>query len=150
MTHHNSGIKNTGIANSDLNDATGRHSILTQVREGMGIYDVRDNRIGSVDFVHFGAASEAQQELGTGPATTSVADDPAMRRDSIVDNIAEAFSPNEVPEQLQSKLLMSGYIRMDADGLFAADRFITPDQIVNVSDEKVYLSVNLDGLVKRN
>lgn len=109
-----------------------------------------NNRIGSVDFVHFGVASEAQQELGTGPASTSVADDPNMRRDTIVDNIAEAFSPNEVPEQLQSKLLMSGYIRMDADGLFAADRFITPDQIVNVSDEKVYLSVNLDGLVKRH
>ena len=149
MTHHTTGIRNTGIDNSDLNDATGRFSILSQVHEGMGIYDVRDNHIGRVDFVHFGSASEAQQELGTGPATSTVADDPDMRRDTIIDNIAEAFSPNDVPEQLQNKLLMSGYVRMDADGIFAADRFITPDQIVNVTEDKVFLSVNYDQLVKR-
>mgnify|MGYP000722282074 CR=1 FL=1 len=139
----------TGITNSDLNDATGRFSILSQVSEGMGIYDVRDNHIGRVDFVHFGAASETQQELGTGPATSSPADDPQMRRDTIIDNIAEAFHPNEVPEQLENKLLMSGYIRMDADGIFAADRFITPDQIASVSENKVFLTVNRDQLVKR-
>jgi hypothetical protein len=145
MTQHT----NTGIANSDISDATGQFSILSQVREGMGIYDVRDNHIGHVDFVHFGAASETQQELGTGPATSAPADDPNMRRDTIIDNIAEAFQPNEVPEQLQNKLLLSGYIRMDADGFFAADRFITPDQIARVIDDKVYLSVNRDQLVKR-
>lgn len=139
----------SGITNSDLNDATGRFSILSQVREGMGIYDVRDNHIGRVDFVHFGAASETQQELGTGPATNSPADDPQMRRDTIIDNIAEAFHPNEVPEQLENKLLMSGYIRMDADGIFAADRFIAPDQIASVSENKVFLTVNRDQLVKR-
>jgi hypothetical protein len=139
----------TGITNSDLNDTTGRFSILSQVREGMGIYDVRDNHIGHVDFVHFGAASETQQELGTGPATNSPADDPQMRRDTIIDNIAEAFSPNEVPDQLESKLLMSGYIRMNADGIFAADRFVTPEQIASVSDDRVYLTVNRDQLIKR-
>jgi hypothetical protein len=72
-----------------------------------------------------------------------------MRRDTIIDNIAEAFHPNEVPEQLENKLLMSGYIRMNADGIFSADRFITPDQIVRVSDDKVFLAVNRDQLVKR-
>jgi hypothetical protein len=138
-----------GITNSDINDATGQFSILSQVREGMDIYDVRDNHIGHVDFVHFGAASETQQELGTGPASNTVADEPRMRRDTIIDNIAEAFYPNEVPDQLENKLLMSGYIRMDADGIFAADRFITPEQIVRVSDDKVFLSVNKDQLVKR-
>jgi hypothetical protein len=139
----------TGIANSDINDATGRQSILSMVHEGMGVYDVRDNHIGKVDFVHFGAASETQQELGTGPASTAPADDPDMRRDTIIDNIAEAFHPNEIPDQLQNKLLMSGYIRMDADGLFAADRFITPDQITGVSGDRVQLGVSRDQLVKR-
>jgi hypothetical protein len=139
----------TGIANSDINDTTGKFSILSQIREGMDIYDVHDNHIGHVDFVHFGSASETQQELGTGPASNTVADEPQMRRDTIVDNIAEAFYPNDIPDQLENKLLMSGYIRMDADGIFAADRFIVPDQIVRVADDKVYLSVNKDQLVKR-
>lgn len=146
MTHH---THNSGIAGSDLNDVTGRHSILAQIREDMSIYDVRDNHIGRVDFVHFGAASEAQQELGTGPATAAPADHPDMRRDSIVDNIAEAFAPNDIPDQLENKLLLSGYIRMDADGFFASDRFITPDQIARVVDDKVYLAVDRDQLVKR-
>lgn len=135
--------------NSGINDATSRHSILTLIREGMGIYDMRDEHIGEVDFVHFGAASETQQELGTGPQTVTPADDPQMRRDTIIDNIAEAFAPNDIPDQLESKLLMSGYVRMDADGFFAADRFIMPDQIARVENDRVYLTVNRDQLIKR-
>ncbi len=141
---------NTGITNSDINDSTGRHSILSQIHEGMEVYDVRDKHIGSVEFVHFGSASETQQELGTGPVTSSPADDPNMRRDSLIDNIAEAFDPNDVPQELKEKLLVSGYIRLDASGLFASDRFITPDQITGVSDDKVQLSVTRDQLVKRH
>lgn len=146
MTHH---MTNTAISNSDINDTTGRHSVLTQIHEGMDIYDVNDSHIGSVDFVHFGAASETQQQLGVGPAAPAPADNPQVREDSIIDNIAEAFQPNEVPQELREKLLVSGYIRMDAAGIFATDRFIVPEQIVRVADEKVYLSVNRDKLVKK-
>jgi hypothetical protein len=139
----------SGITNSDINDTTGRGSILSLIHEGMDIYDVQNNRIGTVDFVHFGAASETQQELGTGPATATAADSPRIRDDSIIDNIAEAFFPKEVPEQLQEKLLLTGYVRMDAAGIFAADRFILPDQITSVSGDRVQLSVSGDQLVKR-
>jgi hypothetical protein len=137
-----------GIQNTDLEDATGAQSILSRIHKGMAVYDVTDHRIGTVDFVHFGAASETQQELGLGPATSTKADSPDMRRDTIIDNIAEAFHPDEVPQELQEKLLVSGYIRLDA-GLFAADRFIVPEQIASVTGDKVQLSVNKDQLVKR-
>jgi hypothetical protein len=140
---------NPRMTGSGINDATGRFDILSRVREDMDVYDVRDDHIGHVDFVHFGAASDAQEALGTGPATLTPADDPDMRRDTIIDNIAEAFQPNEVPEQFQAQLLMSGYIRMDAHGLFAADRFIMPDQIARVEEDRVYLNVNRDQLIKR-
>ena len=153
MTHHNeTGPNNsrTGIANSDIADSTGRHSILTQIREGMHVHDVKDNHIGSVAFVHFGAASETQQELGVGPASPSRADDPNMRRDSLIDNLVDAFDPNEVPQELQEKLLISGYIRVDSSGLFSSDRFITPDQIAGVTGDTVQLSVNRENLVKKN
>lgn len=137
------------VTGSNVGDPTGRFSILSQIHEGMDIYDVDENHIGEVDFVHFGAASDIQQEHGTGPADVTRADSPQMREDSIVDNIAEAFFPNEVPEPFQSQLLMNGYVRMDADGLFARDRFITPDQIARVMDDNVYLSVTRDQLIKR-
>ena len=148
MTDHHSTHRNSGVANSDLNNVTSQHSILTLIREGMSIYDMRDERIGEVDFVYFGAESETDAEVGAGPATLGRADNPQMRRDTIVDNIADAFSPNDIPEQLEAKLLMSGYVRMDADGFFAADRFIVPEQIARVADDRVYLSVNRDQLVK--
>jgi len=140
----------TGITDSDINDSTGRHSILSQIHRGMGVYDVRDNHIGSVAFVHFGAASETQQELGTGPAAPTAADNPQMRHDMIIDSLAGAFDPNEVPKELQEKLLVSGFIRLDSAGLFASDRFITPEQITSVMDDKVILSVTRDQLVKRH
>ena len=148
MTHHTDNV--TSIEQSDIADATGQQSILRQIHEGMPVYDVRDNHIGRVAFVHFGAASETQQQLGVGPATTAPADNPNMRQDSIIDNIAEAFDPNEVPQELQEKLLVSGYIRLDTAGFFASDRFITPDQIVGIEDDTVQLSVSRDHLVKRH
>jgi len=148
MTHHTNTV--TGIDQSDIADATGQQSILTQIHEGMPVYDVRDNHIGRVAFVHFGAASETQQELGVGPATLTPADNPNMRQDSIIDNIAEAFDPNEVPGELQEKLLTNGYIRLDTAGFFASDRFITPDQIAGIKDDTVQLSVHRDQLVKRH
>jgi hypothetical protein len=148
MTKHMNTM--TNLDQSDIADATGQQSILSQIHEGMPVYDVRDNHIGRVAFVHFGAASETQQQLGVGPASPAPADNPNMRQDSIIDNIAEAFDPNEVPPELQEKLLVSGYIRLDTAGFFATDRFITPDQIVGVKDDTVQLSVNRDQLVKRN
>ena len=147
MAHHTTV---SGIANSDLADNTAKHSILNQIRQGMSVYDVRDNHIGSVSFVHFGAASETQHELGVGPATATSADSPIVGRDTLIGSIAEVFDPNDMPEQLQQKLLLSGYIRLDTAGLFAADRYITPDQIASVADDKVQLSVSRDQLVKRH
>lgn len=135
--------------NLDPMNTTQRGSILAQIREGMDIYDRDDHHIGSVDFVHFGAASEMQQELGTGPASPGPADSPQMRDDSFVDMIADAFQPNEVPQELQEKLLTNGYVRMDASGFFAADRFITPEQITSVANDRVHLAATRDELIKR-
>ena len=139
---HDNDIPNPG-------DVTGRRSVLAQIHEGMDVYDNSNNHIGTVDFVHFGAASEAQQEAGTGPASPGPADSVQMRDDSFVEMIAEAFSPNEVPDELRERLLHSGYVRLDASGLFASDRFILPDQIMGVTSDGVQLNVTRDELIKR-
>lgn len=133
----------------DQRDITQQNSKLAQIREGMDVYDRSDHHIGSVDFVHFGAASETQQELGTGPATPGRADSVRMTNNNIVDWIADAFQPNEVPEELRERLMTNGFIRIDADGLFAADRFVTPDQIAMVSGDRVQLVQDKDDLIKR-
>jgi hypothetical protein len=87
-----------------------------------------------------------QQELGTGPATTS---DLADNRDNtIVGAVARAFDPREVPDELAEKLQMSGYIRLDTAGIFSGDRYILPEQIMAVEDGKVYLGATRSQLVK--
>lgn len=130
-------------------DPTGRHNILNTIHEGMTVYDSTGDRIGTVDFVHFGAASDTQQDLGTGAAAPGPADSVQMRDDSLIDAFAEVFAPGEVPDELREKLMQSGYIRLDADGLFAADRFITPDQIASVRENDIELNVSRDQLIKR-
>ena len=146
MTHHNSMHSGTGI--NDITDATGEHSILRNIREGMDVFDRNNERIGTVEFVHFGAASETQQNFGTGPASVTAADDPQMREDSLVDELAEAFFPTDVPDVIRNKLLLNGYIRLDASGLFAADRYILPEQIASVTNDGVQLNVTRDQLFK--
>lgn len=130
-------------------DVTGRHSILRTIHEGMIVHDNTGERIGAVEFVHFGVASETQQDQGLGPASPGHADSMEMGEDSLVGRIADAFDDTDIPNELRRKLLQEGYVRMNADGLFAADRFITPDQIDSVREHDLELNVTRDQLIKR-
>lgn len=133
----------------DAMDTTQSHSKLSGIREGMGVFDRKDNHIGKVDFVYFGAVSDIQQARGTGPASAAPGDSMSMRNDTLVDWLADAFHPNDVPTELRERLETNGFIRVDADGLFAADRFVTPDQIARVDDDRVQLTLERDQLIKR-
>jgi hypothetical protein len=67
-----------------------------------------------------------------------------------MENIAEAFRSDELPEALQDRLLTEGYIRLDTDGLFASDRYILPEQITSTSGDEIMLKVNKSDLMKRD
>jgi hypothetical protein len=45
-------------------------------------------------------------------------------------------------------LLRSGFARVDGQGLFAEDRYITPDQIGSVVDGRVLLNLTQDELIE--
>jgi hypothetical protein len=53
-----------------------------------------------------------------------------------------------VPETLRERLLRQGFLRIDSTSLFAADRYVMPDQIVDVSEGRVTLRVTRDELIK--
>jgi hypothetical protein len=132
---------------SPLFDKSTRNTILDQIHEGMHVHDSHGDDIGTVLKVFFGAVSDEMHERGKGPAT---APDPEMREDSLVDNLAEAFSADEpLPEALRGRLLRQGFIRIDTAGLFASDRYATPDQIESVSDDTVRLNLSKDDLIER-
>lgn len=141
MTHH------TTQQMHDTMDVTQEQSILNDVQEGMAVYDAKRNKIGEVETVHFGSAGESTRADSTGPTTVAPAD-----RDydqPLVDVFASIFSPGEVPDQLAQKLYRTGFVRIDSDGLFASDRYVTPDHIARVDRDGIYLSVTRDELIKR-
>lgn len=124
-------------------------SILNLVHEGMDVYDREDKRVGTVEQLFFGSASTMDTD-DYEAQTPTVDKELDYGRDSIVDAIAEAFDPgDDIPEVLQNRLLQQGFIRIDGAGLFASDRYVVPDQIARVSDDKVYLKVSQDDLIKR-
>jgi hypothetical protein len=137
-------IQQQGVNQQGVTQST---SVLTQIREGMDVYDRDNERIGTVDEVYFGEASDIQRAQGTGSATAPV--DETTNENTFVGMIAEAFDPREVPDELAARLRRSGYIRLDSAGLFRSDRYIVPDQIASVIDQNVHLTTTRDELVKR-
>ncbi len=132
---------------SPLFDKSTRNMILNQVHEEMRVYDSNGDEIGKVRKVFLGEVSDEMHERGKGPAT---APDPEMRDDSLIDNLAKAFSADDpLPEALRGRLLRQGFIRIDTAGLFASDRYATPDQIESVSDDTVRLNLTKDELIER-
>ncbi|MNU03786.1 hypothetical protein D3C72_2479360 [compost metagenome] len=51
---------------------------------------------------------------------------------------------------MRQRLLMQGFVRIDSEGIFAADRYVMPDQIAGVADDELMLKVDKAALTKRH
>jgi hypothetical protein len=116
---------------------------LRSIEEGMKVYDRERHEIGKVEYVRFGDDDPATADVEA--ASPNTLDDGPR---TLVDAIADAFGDDDLPEEIREKLLMQGFVRIDAKGLFAADRYVTPEQIASVSGEGLMLNVTKDELVK--
>jgi hypothetical protein len=123
----------------------GRDALL-HIREDMEVYDANNKMVGTVEDVYLGGSSDEALARGEGPATMR---DPDLAGDSLFEDIAEVFAPDDLPEVLRARLLREGFIRIDGAGLFAADRYVTPSQIASVSGDRVMLKATRDQLIKR-
>lgn len=121
-------------------------SDLRDIREGMKVFDSRDHEIGTVERVQYGADNPATPEL----EANSIEGMEPERNRSIVDNVLDVFREDDLPEEIRDRLLMQGFVRLDADGLFASDRYILPDQILSVMGDKIVLTVEKSELMKRH
>lgn len=141
MTHHTTQQTHAGM------DTTQEQSIFNDIHEGMTVYDANQDKIGTVDYIQFGAASDTQRAQGSGPATVAPADNGYDQ--PLVDMVASVFNPGAMPDEMAQKLQHSGFIRIDSNGLFAADRYVIPDRIARVDSKGVYLNVTSDELLRR-
>jgi hypothetical protein len=120
-------------------------STLRNVEQGMKVFDSNHNEIGKVEFVQFGDDDPDTIEIearGLGKLDSG--------ENTLVDAIANAFRTDAIPEELRKRLLHQGFVRIDSNGLFAADRYITPQQIASVSSDELMLNVTRDELIRRH
>jgi len=119
---------------------------LQNVEEGMKVFDRDNHHIGTVDRVKFGEDDPATPEIESAGISPAVED----RRVGITGAIADIFDPDDLPEEVREKLLNQGFLRVNSSGLFASDRYVTPDQIAAVTDDGVTLNVTREELLKRH
>lgn len=129
-----------------LPDDSQQDNVLMRVHEGMDVYNYDDERIGKVESIFFGSVSPEEAATGTGAAT---ADNPAMRERGFLDDLANVFRDDNLPDELRERLLRQGFIRIDSSGLFSSDRYAMPEQIAAVHEDRVILRTDKDGLIKR-
>ena len=123
------------------------NNILNKIKDGMEVFDRDGAKVGTVEFVHFGASSELDEELGTVPATT---DEYETTGDEYVAFIKKVFGAGEeFPETVKNRLLQEGFIRVDSDNLFGEDRYVMDDKIASVAGDRVNLIVDEDDLITR-
>jgi sporulation protein YlmC with PRC-barrel domain len=116
---------------------------LTDVQQGMEVYDQAGDKVGTVSRVVFGVGDTLTEER----VTPTGIDLSVREEDSIVDNIAEVFAgESNMPEVVRKRLVNDGFIQIDA-GLLHSDRYATPDQVANVGDDRVTLNVAGDELI---
>ena len=116
---------------------------LRNIEEGMKVFDRERHEIGKVEYVQFGDDDPETAEVEA--AAPNTLDE---RTPTLVDVVADAFGDDDLPEEIRERLLQQGFVRIDANGLFAADRYVTPEQIASVTGDGLMLNVSKDELVK--
>jgi hypothetical protein len=121
-------------------------NVLASVFKGMEVFDADGKKVGTVDFVYMGSVHGRGE--GTGAATEPTP--PTTPETGLVGNIARTVDPAEdLPDELKSRLLSEGYVRVDNSRLFSADRFVLPGQINSVDGNRVLLNARYPDLPKR-
>lgn len=116
--------------------------LMEQIREGMRVIDADGKEVGKVDYVQMGdpqAITTEGQEL----------DAP----DTFLDDLAGAFGARDeprIPEPMRHEALRIGYIKIDAKGFFAADRYALATMIGAVENDAVILTVPESALAKED
>lgn len=120
-------------------------AIPTTIHEGMKVCDPAKNDIGTIEKFRFGDEDPDRP----GPETAGTSPLVEQERNTLVGILADVFSPDDqLPREVQEKALREGFVRLDADGLFASDRYIFPEHIDRVEGDTLVLSVRKQDLLK--
>lgn len=104
-------------------------SDLSDVCEGMDVFDASGEKVGTVKSVKFGD-----------PQATTAEGQTSERDPNIVQAVATALSgQSDLPEERRERLLRLGYVEVDGKG-FGNNFFEASDAVKRVSGNTVYLN----------
>ncbi len=121
------------------------NAIPNTIAEGMKVFDSAMHSIGKVETFRITDEAPDQPEVDAAGVSPVLEDD----RNTMAALLADVFSPSdELPRELQEKALREGFVRLDADGFLASDRYIFPEHIDRVEGDRLILNVRKDDLLK--
>lgn len=120
-------------------------AIPNTIREGMDVVDSDMHTIGTVETFRITDEVPGQPEIDAAGVSPVLEDN----SESLTSILADVLHPDEkLPRELQEKVLRDGFVRLDAAGLFAADRYIFPEHIDRIEGDRLVLKVRKDDLLK--
>jgi len=115
------------------------------VHEGMKVCDSAMQAIGTVEDFRISDEAPGAPEVDAAGISPVF----AAERNTFAAILADVFHPDDgLPREMQEKALREGFIRLDADGFLAADRYIFPEHIDRIEGDTIVLSVRKDDLLK--
>ncbi len=117
--------------------------LLNQIHEGMRVIDRDHADIGMVDRVYPGDGDEHADARNPGPAVAN--DAPVLQTDVGAMNV---FEVDKLPQEVCERLLNRGFVRLNAPGILAADRYLLPEQIDHVDNKRIVLKVARKDIIK--
>jgi hypothetical protein len=122
-------------------DVFSANDLMARIREGMRVVDAAGEDVGKVEYF----------EMGNPEAATAAGNEP-QPSSGLLEAAAESITPGEaepdVPEPLRTRLVRTGFIKIDGPGLLEADRYVSSERIRDVSAERVHLAVRKSDLPK--
>ncbi|MFP5346094.1 MAG: hypothetical protein ACLGIA_03575 [Actinomycetes bacterium] len=111
-------------------------AVIDDVEPGMRVVDADGQEVGTVVDV----------KMGDPAAATAQGEEP-LTGGSLLDTVSLTGTEPDVPEEMRSRLLRLGFLKIDGKGLFTGDLFVAADRVDRVEGDTVRLSVGKDEVV---
>ena len=111
-------------------------TLLSEIQEGMAVFDRDGNKAGTVIFAYPGDGDR----LAKGDNS----------RESIPLEVQTMVASEHLPVVMEERLLSYGFVKVRTGGVFSRTRFALPDQVAGVDPDnnKIHLSVAGNELLK--
>jgi hypothetical protein len=119
-----------------------RNELLAMVKEGMKVVDVDGDDVGTVSFVQMADLNDAD-DVGAAAHDDVGLIDLTADNDGGDDGVLDFLG---LGDSVTERMERSGYVKIDASGIFTGDTYVEPYQIGSVEGDTVRLTLDKDAI----